>query len=207
MILHLKKSFTLLTFVILFSFSNSSLGYLWGATPLMEAAQRADLKAMQGLIKQGADVNAVCGQEDFHAGSPVLRYAIDSGSLEAVRILLAAGANPNNLTESPLIYDDTFCHANVRNLSMLSHAVNSGAPIAIIQELIKYGAHSDGTPKTMGDWSSLMIASFRGYKEAVIVLLQAGADASAVNSMDNKTALDYAQEMEHKEIIKLLETK
>ena len=63
----------------------------------------------------------------------------------------------------------------------------------------------DGNPKLAGDWSALMVASYTGYTEAVEVLLKAGADKEAVNSMDNKTASDYALEQGHEEIVKLLE--
>lgn len=178
--------------------------YSFEETPLMKATLKANIQEMKNQIKAGANVNAVAYRDQPHGGKPVLRYAIDSGCLEAVQILLKSGANPNDFTESPLLYNNDFHKANMRNLSLLSHAVNSNAPIAIIKELIKKGAHLDGSPKIAGDWSPLMIAAFKGNKEAVIVLLEAGADASAVNSMDNKTALDYAKEIKHVEIVKIL---
>jgi ankyrin repeat protein len=182
-----------------------AIAYDFEETLLMKATLQANIKEMKNQIKAGANVNAVAYRDQPHGGNPVLRYAIDSGSLEAVQILLEAKANPNDFTESPLLYRDEFHKANMRNLSLLSHAINSGSPIAIIKELINNGAHLDGSPKIAGDWSPLMIAAFRANKEAVIVLLQAGADASVVNNMDNKTALDYAKEMKHNEIIKILE--
>jgi ankyrin repeat protein len=186
--------------------SNISVCHILEETALMKAARRANIQEMNNQIKAGADVNAVAFCDWPHGGKPVLRYAIDSGNLEAVQILLAAEADPNNFTESPLIYSEHSKKANMRNLSLLSHAINSGASIAIIKELINNGAHLDGSPKIAGDWSALMIAAFRGNKEAVIALLQAGADIWAVNKMDNKTALDYAKEMKHNEIIKILES-
>lgn len=173
-------------------------------TSLMKAASQANIHEMKDLIKAGACVNDVAWRDQPHGGNPVLRYAIDSGSLEAVQLLLENGANPNDFTESPLIKANDK-RANVRNLSLLSHSINTGAPVAIIQELLKHGAHSDGSPKIMGDWSALMVAAYRGNKDALIILLQAGADKSAVNSMDNKTALDYAKEMQHLEIMNILQ--
>lgn len=174
-------------------------------TPLMKAAFKADIHEMKELIKKGADVNAVFARDFPHGGKPVLRFAIDSGCLESVHILLEAGANPNDFTESSLLYKNESHKANMRNLSLLSHAVNSDAPIPIVKELIKYDAHLDGSPKIVGDWSPLMIAALKGNKEAVVALLQAGAQSAARNSMDNKTALDYAKEKKHTEIIKILE--
>ncbi len=194
----------LLSLFVLISFSPIDLCNA-EETPLMWASAEANITEMQMLIKTGACVNDVAWRDQPHGGKPVLRYAIDSGSLRAVQILLEAGASPHNFTESPIIKDGDDKRANVRNLSLLSHAINSGAPIAIIQELITHGAHIDGSPKIWGDWSALMVAAYRGNKEAVILLLQAGADKSAINSMDNKTALDYAQEMQHLEIAKILE--
>lgn len=186
--------------------SCKSIDFVSEETPLMKAALRADVVKMKKEIKAGANVNAVADREQPHGGKPVLRYAIDSGCVEAVHILLEAGANPNDFTTSPLFYKNKPHKANIRNLSLLSHSVNSKVPIAIIKELIKFGAHLDGSPKIAGDWSPLMIAAFRGNKEAVMVLLQAGADVAAVNSMDNKTALDYAQKMKHQEIVEILKT-
>lgn len=205
-----KKSFTVIAIFLLFSvLCHGFLGdgdYIfdhgdYNVTPLMLAAQKANIQEMQKHIKAGTDVNAVWGCDFPHAGFPVLRYAIDSGSCEAVRILLEAGADPNCQTESPVIYSDYCNVANLRNLPLLSHAINAHAPIAIVKELLHYGAHHGGK-----SWSALMIAAWRGYQEAVLVLLEAGADAKAVNGLDNKTALDYAKEMKHAEIIRILET-
>lgn len=185
--------------------SCSSLAYIWEDPPLAIAAQNGDVDRMEKLIAQGENIHEIIGQEMFHAGSPILRYAIDSGCLAAVSLLLEHGADSNGITESPLIIDDECKRANVRNLSLLSHAVNSHAPICIIKELIKYGANVDGKPKILGDWSALMIAAYRGYKEALVLLIEQGAEVFTRNRMDGKHALDYAREMNHTEIVKILE--
>lgn len=171
-------------------------------TSLMDAAQKADLVTMQKLIAGGADVNAIAWRDQPHGGRPVLRFAIDSGSYEAVKMLLDAGATPHEFTESPIITDHK--DSNQRNLSLLCHAINSQASIDIIALLIDRGAVLDGSPKIAGDWSPLMIAALRGYAEAVKVLLEAGADLSVKHKQSGKTALDYAQEQGHAECIKLL---
>lgn len=175
-------------------------------TSLMHASLAADLKEMIRLILSGADVNAVAFRDQPHGGFPVLRYAIDSHSHEAVHLLLEAGANVHDLTESPLIIKAFLCvpGPSVRNLSLLSHAVHTKAPINIIEALLEHGADVNGNPKIASDWSALMIAAFVGYTEAVQVLLAAGANKTAVNAMDGKTALDYAQQQGQTEIIKLL---
>lgn len=171
-------------------------------TPLMKACQNADIANIKILIKEGENVNAAEGRDQPHGGYPVLRFAIDSGSLEAVQILLEAGANPNDFTSSHKANDD--CLA--RNLSLLCHAIDTYAPIKIIQALLDKGADAEGVTRCYGgDITALMIAAHRGYTEAAIALLTAGADKSKVNKYTHKTALDYAKEQKHQAIIKLLE--
>lgn len=171
-------------------------------TPLMQAVIDKDINKIKQLIREGENVDAVAYCDQPRMGYPVLKYAIDTQSLEIVKILLEANADPNNLTTSPIITKDM--KSNVRNISLLSHAINSNSPINIISELIKFRANIDGSPKCLGDWSTLMIAAYRGYTDAVLLLLDKGADLSAVNSKDRKTALDYAKEQNHITIVDIL---
>ena len=95
-------------------------------TPLMEAAEKGDVKRMIKLIEEGANVSASYGLGWPHAGSPVLRYAIDSGVVEGVRELVKAGANVNAYTENQLIYHNKDGkNLSVRNLPLLSSAIKS----------------------------------------------------------------------------------
>src|SRR5713226_2429451 len=61
-----------------------------GKTPLMQAAQRADLPAIRALLKTGADVNA-----RNKTGGTALMYAALSGDAPTVRLLLQNGAEVN----------------------------------------------------------------------------------------------------------------
>ncbi len=188
--------------IVLLVASSASPFSNWEETPLMHAAAKGDIEQMRELIRSDADVNAFYAMDFPRAGYPVLRYAIDSHSLEAVCLLIEAGAQVGDMTGSPLITGNR--SSNIRNLSLLSHAIRTKAPIVIIQQLLTHGAHVDGSPKVFVEWSALMVASYVGYTEAVVVLLKAGADKVAVNSMDNKIAYDYAFEQGHEEIVKLL---
>lgn len=50
----------------------------------MIATQKNDLECMNLLINAGADVNAIEASNFPHAGNPVLRFALDNNSVEAV---------------------------------------------------------------------------------------------------------------------------
>ncbi len=61
-----------------------------GTTPLHRAVHRNDLKAADGLIRGGADVNA-----SNRYGVPPLSLAATNGNAAMLELLLKAGANPN----------------------------------------------------------------------------------------------------------------
>lgn len=170
-------------------------------TPLMKASLSGNLKQMKKEISSGANVNAIAFRDQPRGGSPVLRYAIDSGNPRAVKLLLSKGANPNEFTDHAPIHTRS---NNVRNLSLLSYAIRTKAPLSIIKELVKYGANIDGAPKVYGDLSALMVAAIVGYTDAAEYLLERSADPFAIDKYTKKTALDYAKENKHEAIVKLL---
>src|ERR1041385_6246316 len=66
---------------------------------LVEAVLRSDHDAMQEAIAAGSDVN------ELNAGMTPLLWSIFRGDIDAVRLLLGNGADPNlrpNPTDSPL---------------------------------------------------------------------------------------------------------
>jgi ankyrin repeat protein len=169
------------------------LSYYEPKTALMCAAEKGDVKRMQKLIKEGADVNAVYERDQPRMGYPVLRFAIDSKSIPAVELLLKHGANPNEHTTSPIMHRKR-PSANVRNLPLLSHAIASHAPYRIVKLLIDYGA--DTNQKTVfNEWTPLMVAAYATNLNAVELLLKTGANCKSINCCDgNRTAYDYAKE-------------
>lgn len=168
-------------------------------------------------------------------GIPVLGYAINGDSVEIVRALIKAGAKVNVTTEQavigdedPLIVDwvrwpeDTRSAEEIKkdkeriekgkarnalNVPLISAAVIFGGfpRKAIFNELIK--ARPDVNARALGvEWTPLMIAAFHGNTEAVKGLLAAGADKTLKNPQDgNRTAIDYAKERGHEDIVALLQ--
>lgn len=170
-------------------------------TPLMKAAITASLGTMRMLLANGANPSAVAFRDFPHAGKPVLRYAIDSQSPEAVQLLLDHNADVNDITESPIITNNDML--NVRNLSLLAHAINTYAPMGVIQTLINH-SKTNLDQKSSG-WTPLMVAAYRGYKAAANALITAGADPLVINYQDSRTAIDYAAEKGFSDIVKLLQ--
>ena len=58
-----------------------------GQTPLIEAIQNGDNKAVKKLIRVGADVN----MNDYRGIAPLM-YAVLYGNLEMVEVLIKTGA-------------------------------------------------------------------------------------------------------------------
>ncbi len=164
----------------------------YGKTALMYASEGGLVPIMRLLINAGADVNRIYGDDFPHAGSPVLRYAIDSGSIDAVRTLIQAGADVNRYTESGIKITRFWLGSGVRNVTLLEHAIKSGASIEMIEELIKGGADVNKRAMHVG-WTPLMVAAYFGRADAVRLLLKHGADSSLKNAQDGgRIALDYA---------------
>lgn len=194
-------------------------------TALMKAAHKGLIPIMRLLIDAGADVNRVAWDDFPSEGTPVLRYAIASGSPEAVRMLIKAGADTNVFTHHGFSHKRK--KAEVRGMPLLSSAIRSRAPIKIIDKLIAGGA--DVNKRALSahlsvpvvkpefpeatfakpapvEWTPLMIAAYTGYPEAVKKLLESGADKTIKNTQDGgRTALDYAKEKKHKNIILLFQ--
>lgn len=195
------KRFLILSLLSISAFTAKSfiMEIIQEETDLMRASEKAALVEMQRLIDAGEHVNAAAFRDQPRGGKPVLRYAIDSGSIEAVRLLLKAGATPDNFTSDHR-------EIPVRNLSLLLYAIAKQADILIIKELLLHGAALDGSPRLWSDWDALMVASYKGYTEAVKLLLDMDAPITMNTRDHNKTALDYAREKNHREIVNMLET-
>lgn len=123
---------------------------------LYESAGRGDLAAIDDLLAQGANANAVL----LGAGSPLI-HASRAGKLSAALRLLDHGADPNLGVRgdgSPLI------------------ASAKRGQIEIVRLLLSRGANVDQV--VPGDESALIAASAAGHLDVVELLIESGANVN-----------------------------
>lgn len=151
--------------------------------PLALAASENDIETMTVLIEAGAQVDGKNSD-----GNTPLFWAAYHGHEEAVSWLLEKRADPNvRYVSGRSVLSPVCMHGYSGILKML---LDAGAkPI--------YTCHADGeTP--------LMIAAYNGRYDCVEVLLEAGADPYVKDKHGN-TALSFAKDCGHEEIVKLLQ--
>jgi uncharacterized protein len=103
-------------------------------------------------------------------GLTALHEAAKGGHLEAVRLLLKAGAGVNAQDES--------------GCSSLLIAIVRGFPL-LVQCLIEHGAEL--SLPNIGGWTALHVAAEEGHLEIVQILLKAGADVNAQDENDRSS--------------------
>jgi ankyrin repeat protein len=155
---------------------------------LFAPASKGKLEILKLLIEHGADVNAY-GIAD--RGQTPLGAAVLAGQVEAVRTLIAAGADLNKPT------------GLIEQLRMppLSLAVE-WKRTEVIRVLIEAGADLNGTGP-LGR-TALHDAAHAGELDIVRTLVEAGADVNQPDK-DGISPLALARERKHAEIVKLLE--
>src|SRR5690348_15284639 len=161
---------------------SSALLHAASATAMVDAARADDLPAVQKLIKNHADVNALAND-----GSSALLWASYHSNLEMTKALLSAGA--------------TVDAANRYGVTPLLQASRNGN-VEVMRALLDAGAeptrwHAEGeTP--------LMAASRTGRVDAVKLLLDRGSFVNAADPFQEETALMWASAEGHLEVVKTL---
>lgn len=164
-----------------------------GYTPLAYAARSGCIEIVKRLIEKRAAVDAM---DDYTRRTPLLRAA-DQRHAEVVRYLLAHGASVNakaRFGQTPLtaaILGTVFSYGPKGNRD------------ETIQALLLSGA--DVNLQGKFSWTPLMTAVLRGDADLVRLLISKGADLSA-NDEEGKTALDYAEERDEREIGRILKS-
>jgi ankyrin repeat protein len=154
-----------------------------GETALALAAERGAASCLDTLVKAGARVDT---HDD--KGRSALSRAIRTGHVPAAGVLIAAGA-PVNGREGD-------------GLTPLMQAVLSDSP-AMVELLLTARADPDQREAGTGN-TALMLAANRGQREAVVLLLEHGADASLI-AEDGWTAAQAARMVGEEALARLLE--
>ena len=151
----------------------------------IDAAFRAgDLAALRAAVDDPAFPNGVMPL----AIGPCLEYAIYWSPLAFVRTLLELGANPNPADHAgfpPLI------------AALSCSRPRPGAPArsdvaALLRLLLEFGAEPN--QRGVNDWTPLHMAVVEGNREAIPILLAAGADSTLRTRIDEcETARELAE--------------
>jgi len=149
---------------------------------LTDALKAGDRKAVQALLKQGADVNA--SDPD---GTTPLQWAVRGDDVDSVQLLLRAGAKPKT--------------ANRNGVTPLSLAAGNGNA-AITEALLRAGA--DPAAAAPGGQTILMTAARAGNPGVVRLLLARGVEVNAREATYGETALMWAAAGNHAEAIRAL---
>jgi uncharacterized protein len=153
-----------------------------GDAPLTKAVKAGDVQAVHALLKSGAEVNIRSGD-----GSTPLLWAVAGSAHEIARTLIAAKAAvdvANDFGVTPLLHA-----SRIGDATMVDVLLRAGANPS--------HAHPEGeTP--------LMAASRAGSVAAVRALLARGADVNAAETFQNTTALMWAANEGHIDVVDVL---
>ncbi|ROQ69354.1 ankyrin repeat protein [Streptomyces sp. 840.1] len=152
---------------------------------LVRSADDGDAVSVARLLKHVAAVDAV-----GTGGRTALDTAAERGHADVVRLLLGAGADPQQRAGE---------HQESTPLCLAA----SRGHRAVVEVLLDAGAHTGAQGRM--NWVPLVLAATagdEGFPETVDLLLDRGADVNAV--MKRKTALDWATGFGHVRMVRHL---
>lgn len=181
----------------------------------INAVKQHNWEYAEKMLDKGADINMPLYSKGSMKGRTALAYAVAGNRKKAVSMLLAHGADPNITDEegvAPLhesvihghtvIFDMLVAAGadirkkNAKNETVLFMAVNNGQPY-FVKELLQKGVPITDDPEL------LHRAAYRGDKEIVEILINAGCDPNLQDKVFN-TPLCYAASEGYMHIIELL---
>ena len=168
--------------------------------PLIDAARSGDVEAVRSLLAEGADANTAQGD-----GMTALHWAAEHGHAAVADLLLAAGAAVEAQTRlgsyTPLHLASRSGHASIASALLDAgadaHAATTGSGVTplhlaaaavdgadAVAALLRSGAVVDAREVSSGQ-TPLMFAAAYGRTEAVVALLEHGADpATGTKTID-----------------------
>jgi ankyrin repeat protein len=177
-----------------------------GSTPLMLAAASGNVETLRLLIDAGAEVNA----RDTAKAQTALMYAAAHNRVEAIKLLTGRGAEVSAASKVVDLYEFTEEDSEGRPAQQgpaaqeTRTAPQRGAPPPkrvrgvdrpwVYTELVAY----------MGGLTPLLLAARDGHTDAVIALLDAGADVNQVSAGDRTSPVLIATINGHYDLAKLL---
>ena len=162
--------------------AGSLLGAAAGDVRLIDAIKKADVKAVNALLKQNINVNAQTPD-----GTTALHWAVSEDNLQIANALISAGANVKA--------------ANDYGMTPLTLACINGS-VRMVDALLKAGADPN-TVFSEGE-TALMTAARTGNVDVVKLLLNAGANPNSKEPNRGQTALMWAAFEGHAAAIKAM---
>jgi ankyrin repeat protein len=168
------------------------LGLEWNITPLMCAAARGHLDILRALLAAGADVSAAtkAHKVDGGGGSQALHYALKRRQVDAARLLLDAGADPNAVGNSASV--PLTCALEQMDLEAVRLMLERGARANLIVKRKEYHPPLYRAASVITNTSSMVlregnlvfeVAEIWERRDEVIeifrLLIEAGADPNA----------------------------
>jgi ankyrin repeat protein len=156
--------------------ADPNLANFLGTTPLMRVAAAGSVECVTLLLNYGADVN----RKETSRGQTALMFAAAANRADVIRTLAAHGADLNLTSKA------------IANTTDLTDEDGNPIPAASRTGATKQQTKGDGQSKGMGGRTALHYASREGHRNAVIALVEAGADINKADPLDGSTALIVA---------------
>lgn len=173
---------------------------------LKTAAQKGQIKAVERLLEEGADINScVYPRNNFGVGQPPIWAAAEQGHVEVVNFLIDHGADIN-LVDHPQYFTPLHIAAKTGHLSVVRLLVEKGADLTVNNSGIDLGYNErlDRATTRRGDLGviPLDLAAKYNHKDIAAFLADRQGDAEACIF-----ASDVAAAKKHDDMAAMLKAK
>lgn len=193
------KTLCLICFLAIFLTSCSKESSV--SAPSQKSADEIKFEAeVKGLVQSGKDVNnaeKLVGETSV----PILYWAVSKKYVDATKMLLENGANPNiTFKETHTALSETIVEAQYGKSSTDQPIIDKTKAIAEL--LIKHGANVNYSSKVSG--APLHKAAKMGRVDLCKLFIESGADANALDELLGQTPLHNAAKNGYWECVQIL---